>query len=230
MRAGSPAGVCRPANAPTALDSQAGLGLEGISLAPDPVRRGERRSLRSLTHSGHPRAGNGQAWRGRQPPSHGPGQPSVFPSAHTPCQPLKLPKGPFSWRHCRAGGGWERRVIAFNKSSRSLCSRQDRTGGCASWCLETRPSSLPPGWAQRRLRPRGSQRPSWVPPPPAPSSSPLSSREGSAASSSGRSPPAGAQGSPGAGTWQDTGPQARVTRSPSAPGLFTVQGLGDSEG
>ena len=37
-RAGSPAGVCWPANAPTALDSQAGLGLEGISLAPDPVR------------------------------------------------------------------------------------------------------------------------------------------------------------------------------------------------
>lgn len=103
-RAGRPAGVCRSAKAPTALDSQAGLSLEGISSAVDPVRQGERRSLWPLTHSGHPRAGNGQAWRGRQPPPHDPGQPSISPPAHTPRQPLKLPKGPFSWRHCRGGG------------------------------------------------------------------------------------------------------------------------------
>lgn len=84
------------------------------------------------------------------------------------------------------------------------------------------PEKTPPSGGHRD--PAGSS------PPPAPSSSPLSSLEGSAASTSERSPSAGAQGSLGAGTWQDTDPQARVTRSPSAPGLFTVQGLRDSEG
>ena len=56
-RAGPPAGVCRSTKAPIALDSQAGLSLEGISSALDPVRQGERRSLWPLTHSGLPRAG-----------------------------------------------------------------------------------------------------------------------------------------------------------------------------
>ena len=124
-----PAGVCQPANAPTAADSQEGLGLEGISLAMDPVRPGERRSLWSLTHSGHPKAETSQAWTGRQAPPHGPGQPWIPPPAHTSLQPLKLPKGPFSWRLGRAGRRAARRawVIAYNRSSGSLCSLEDCT-------------------------------------------------------------------------------------------------------